>query len=1003
MKIYFKGLLLSCYRVSPSESLWTIQSEPMSASGSDFVSSIAFNPAFNSFVATESAATGPTRIFRTQYTGGGTISGWSSVATVNDATGAGPEVFYQLTPSGVCSGRFILAGQETSGSPNGIIIFSDDGGVSWQNVTNPGTGLDYRYWDFACHPSGSVAVLVGDYQSSPSVHDSRILTSSNYGSTWSETYAPSNNKPLYGVAYGNDLLVAVGGDSNASLIILTSPDGTTWTDQTPVGATADFYNDITYANGKFVIDGGNVFVTSTDGVTWTEESIVTHGASVTTTYTLTSSESGKVVAVGEPGVSVFSSDSATFDYSPTLISEFMGEICLAGDLIVSGSAESANIFSTPSGDAYNSYPLTYNADVMSADGTVIRDVQDPSYPATNFYKLTGSNWVYQSQDTESPSQTYYTNTISYDGSKTTFTTSGTTATIRKWDGSSWSTEFSTTASLSPYRNGDFTISANGLVASLKLLNGDVQVYTKQSGSWAAATLINTGDFGANATTLSSDGGYLIVGTTTYHSNNQTPSRTNVLGNINNVYPMKVYKSTDFLNWTFDTDLYLADRVSGDVFIKAADDGAFLADFTKLFATNLSNGDNSSLLPQTTYLLTQNSGVWQSPIKLTYGSYLDLSQDASRIVAFPSITQDDTTLHSIAEFFTNVSGTYKCQTFTVDDGGDIQKDATHSFPYGMKYDGSYGLVGTYADTRVTYYPSSQPADTTVSAPGSISSTIDYYDSAGPGKNYASINLSWDAVSGAYKYGIYQKVNDGSYILSDVSYTNSYEAVSRIRGRTHDFKVSAFSSTGIESSLSSAATVPLTALSALAPPTLNTPTVGVNSFELTADTVGGATGVIFSVRSTEIPYPMHFGYARYGLIQPYAGTPSNTAEYYGVMDNASFFVSVASYDASGFYGDFSSEITVTTNTLAGSPIAGPSFTVTSPSSGQVDVEIAPVAGAIAYCIAFVQSNLADWTPIFVNGESQIFNGQTSGVTIDVYVASLDLTNGLSEFTTHTVVVS
>lgn len=92
------------------------------------------------------------------------------------------------------------------------------------------------------------------------------------------------NKDLNGVAYGNGTFVAVGGNKVEDPkdtpygIILTSPDGVTWTDTTPQNIVPLF--KITYGNGTFVAAGGIVdavgnisnskILTSPDGITWTD-------------------------------------------------------------------------------------------------------------------------------------------------------------------------------------------------------------------------------------------------------------------------------------------------------------------------------------------------------------------------------------------------------------------------------------------------------------------------------------------------------------------------------------------------------------------------------------------------------------------------------------------------------------------------------------------------------------------------------------------------------------
>jgi hypothetical protein len=56
---------------------------------------------------------------------------------------------------------------------------------------------------------------------------------------------------MRGIVYGNNIFVAVGEFGR----ILSSPDGTTWSNQT--FSQTNSYNNIIYVNGMFVIIGYN--------------------------------------------------------------------------------------------------------------------------------------------------------------------------------------------------------------------------------------------------------------------------------------------------------------------------------------------------------------------------------------------------------------------------------------------------------------------------------------------------------------------------------------------------------------------------------------------------------------------------------------------------------------------------------------------------------------------------------------------------------------------------
>jgi len=95
-----------------------------------------------------------------------------------------------------------------------------------------------------------------------------ILTSSD-GVTWTSDGVTLTSTseiifPLCGVAYVNDIFVAVGMTGD----ILTSFDGVTWTSRN--SKTSNLLYGVAYGNGTFVAVGEHsTIVTSSDGVTWT--------------------------------------------------------------------------------------------------------------------------------------------------------------------------------------------------------------------------------------------------------------------------------------------------------------------------------------------------------------------------------------------------------------------------------------------------------------------------------------------------------------------------------------------------------------------------------------------------------------------------------------------------------------------------------------------------------------------------------------------------------------
>ena len=156
-------------------------------------------------------------------------------------------------------GNFIAVGVPTA--PTSLVLTSPDS-INWtEREGSPNletmTGAAY----------GNDTFLVADYYG-------RFMTSPD-GISWTYRYQPYAERieRLYGLSYGNDIFVAVGGkDFNGA--IQTSTDGINWAQvnsdtQEPL-TVQDLYS-VVYGNGQFVTVGvSGTVLTSPDGTTWTE-------------------------------------------------------------------------------------------------------------------------------------------------------------------------------------------------------------------------------------------------------------------------------------------------------------------------------------------------------------------------------------------------------------------------------------------------------------------------------------------------------------------------------------------------------------------------------------------------------------------------------------------------------------------------------------------------------------------------------------------------------------
>jgi hypothetical protein len=136
-----------------------------------------------------------------------------------------------------------------------------------------------------------------------------VAISNNGGSSWT-TVEPGGEGFIQKVGFrpasapGGALFVGAGGNATTGeILIYTSANGTTWTKQAPTGIAApyNFFADLTYGNGSFVlVNGGNLW-TSSNGVDWTAHGGGTSAYGVIYTGT-------KFASVGVSGVNFTSLD-----------------------------------------------------------------------------------------------------------------------------------------------------------------------------------------------------------------------------------------------------------------------------------------------------------------------------------------------------------------------------------------------------------------------------------------------------------------------------------------------------------------------------------------------------------------------------------------------------------------------------------------------------------------------------------------------------------------------
>ncbi len=212
-----------------------------------------------------------------------------TLATDPDPTG---------TLFGVASGNGVLVACGDAG-----VARSTDDGATWTAHTTPFSLLSGFSFGICYSPALAMWVIggraTGAAPPAPGSDESVIMTSTDDGITWTEQTTPwlgnTDSALVQGVAWSQSLgQFVAGGAANAGApfpVIMTSPDGITWTSQsTPMdggNSIAGVYFDPTLALWIAVgADGTHSIMTSPDGATWAARFNGGAGASAASNSTL---------------------------------------------------------------------------------------------------------------------------------------------------------------------------------------------------------------------------------------------------------------------------------------------------------------------------------------------------------------------------------------------------------------------------------------------------------------------------------------------------------------------------------------------------------------------------------------------------------------------------------------------------------------------------------------------------------------------------------------------
>lgn len=183
--------------------------------------------------------------------------------------------------------------------------------------------------------------------------------------TWT-TVTSNTTQPIYKVAYGNGMWVAVGLDgsdtNNIKGLVLTSTDGATWT-KSNVGTQS--LNNVIYAGDKWVIIGDNRSTfTSNDGSTWTAQTLPSDPNNNVVNLSGISYGNSKYVIAGNFGNIYHSSDAITWTNTKPASDDFLG-VAYGNSIFVAVGANGI-AYSSPDGATWtNRGPIAGSSSVYS--------------------------------------------------------------------------------------------------------------------------------------------------------------------------------------------------------------------------------------------------------------------------------------------------------------------------------------------------------------------------------------------------------------------------------------------------------------------------------------------------------------------------------------------------------------------------------------------------------------------------------------------------------------
>lgn len=216
--------------------------------------------------------------------------------------------------------------------------------------------------------NGTIIALASYFSSD--TYTNTILKSIDKGATWTVTqYSTGSLSQFFGLKYLNGSFIATGGIG----LIITSPDGDTWTAQTS-GASIDLH-DAAYMNGTYIVVGqSGTILTSTDLESWTSQT-----SGVTNTLLSVDTDGTNFIITGSSGIILTSSNGTAFTSRTSGTTNQLNRVrYLNSQFIAVGF--SGTLLSSPTG-------ATWTAHTTGVSVALTDILYNPITPTNGVYKI----------------------------------------------------------------------------------------------------------------------------------------------------------------------------------------------------------------------------------------------------------------------------------------------------------------------------------------------------------------------------------------------------------------------------------------------------------------------------------------------------------------------------------------------------------------------------------------------------------------------------------------